>query len=86
MCHYLSGMAPSPIFGRFCCGHLEAAAIAQQAGVRKLAITHITEQLDRPGLRERVIREIGALFDGELVFGEDLMRVPVSRSAAATLD
>jgi len=86
MCHHLSGTEPSEIFGRFCTGHLEAAGIAEAAGVRKMVVTHITEQFDRPGLRERVIREMGARYRGEIVFGEDLTRVPVAPGVAAKLD
>ncbi|MEP9350847.1 MBL fold metallo-hydrolase [Xanthobacter sp. KR7-225] len=76
MCHYMSGSAPSEEFAASNSGHLEVARLAQKARVRTLVLTHITEQLDRPGVRERVVREVGDGFGGTVVFGEDLVDVP----------
>jgi ribonuclease BN (tRNA processing enzyme) len=84
MCHYLSGTQPSADFAASCCGHLEAAELAASAGVRTLVLTHITEQFDRPGLRERVVREMGAIFSGEIIFGEDLLEVPLGEATPSS--
>jgi hypothetical protein len=43
-------------------------------------------QFDRPGMRERVIREVGAIYKGSLYFGEDLMKIPFNSPAPAKLD
>jgi len=86
MCHYLSGTAPSKTFSAFTMGHLELARMAQDACVRNLVITHVTEQFDRPGLRERVLREMGAVYKGNLFFGEDLMSVPFEDPLPVKLD
>jgi ribonuclease BN (tRNA processing enzyme) len=86
MVHHLSGTEPSEIFARFCTGHREAAALAQEQGARKLVLTHITEQYDRPGVRERVIREMGQHYEGEIIFGEDLMQIPLALAGAGKLD
>ena len=48
-------------------------------------ISHVTEQIDQPGVRERVIREMSEVYKGNLIFGEDLMQVPVAGPAAAKL-
>jgi ribonuclease BN (tRNA processing enzyme) len=85
MCHYLSGTALCPEFAESCMGHKELAALAQKAGVKTLVITHVTEQIDQPGVRERVLREMSAIYDGNLIFGEDLMEIPVKGPAAAAL-
>jgi hypothetical protein len=53
--------------------------------VKTIVLTHVTEQIDQPGVRERVLREMGAVFKGNLVFGEDLMEIPVRGPAAAKL-
>src|SRR5690606_32917187 len=53
MCHYLSGTAPSEAFAKSCMGHIEVADLAAAAEVKTLVLTHITEQFDQPGLRER---------------------------------
>jgi ribonuclease Z len=86
MCHYLSGTAPSEAFARSCTGHLELAGMARDAGLKTLVLTHITEQLDRPGIRERVISEMAAIFKGDILFGSDLLEVPITGVAAGKLD
>jgi ribonuclease BN (tRNA processing enzyme) len=86
MCHYLSGTAPSRTFAAFTMGHMEMAEMAQQAKVRNLVISHVTAQFDRPGLRERVVREIGTVYSGNIFFGEDLMEIPFAAPEAVKLD
>jgi ribonuclease BN (tRNA processing enzyme) len=86
MCHYLSGTAPSKVFAAFTMGHRELAALAQAARVRNLVLSHVTAQFDRPGMRERVIREVGETFQGNIYFGEDLMEIPFASPAASKLD
>ena len=86
MCHYFSGTAPSKTFSAFTMGHLELARFAQDAQVKSLVITHVTEQFDKPGLRERVVREVGAIYEGNIFFGEDLMEIPLDGVGLAKLD
>lgn len=86
MCHYLSGSSPSKVFSAFTMGHLELARLAQEAQVRNLVLSHVTEQFDRPGLREQVIREVSEIYKGHIFFGEDLMEIPVHGPRAAHLD
>jgi ribonuclease BN (tRNA processing enzyme) len=78
MCHQLSGTQPGPEWARGAAGHLEVAQTARDAGVRNLVLTHIPEQMDVPGIREKVIREVGEVFKGNIFWGEDLMEIPVS--------
>ena len=81
MCHYISNTQLSAQFAESCMGHMELAALAQESGVRNLVATHITEQFDRPGVRERVIGEMSRMYSGNLFFGEDLMEIPVENPA-----
>jgi len=67
-------------------GHRELAELAQAARVRNLVLSHVTAQFDRPGVRERVIREVGETFKGNIYFGEDLLEIPFSPPVAAKLD
>ena len=83
MCHYISGTQLSDGFAESCMGHMELATLARDVGVRNLVTTHITEQFDKPGVRERVIGEMSAVFKGNLFFGEDLMEIPLSPPALA---
>ena len=61
MCHYLSGSELSPALAKGTSGHLEVARVAQQAGAKNLVVSHVAEQMDRPGVRERVIREMAEI-------------------------
>jgi ribonuclease Z len=54
--------------------------------VRNLVVSHVTEQMDVPGIRERLIREMSAIYAGNLFFGEDLMQIPVGPPAPAKLE
>ncbi|MFF9338273.1 MULTISPECIES: ribonuclease Z [unclassified Streptomyces] len=61
-------------------GHLtagQAAAVARDAGVRHLVLTHFSQRYSDPEEFERQARAAG--FDGELSIARDLMRVPVPK-------
>ena len=86
MCHFLRGTALNSEFGKRNMGHLELARLGAEAHVRNLVISHVTEQFDRPGVRERVIREMSEIYKGSLFFGEDLMEIPAGALKAGKLD
>jgi ribonuclease BN (tRNA processing enzyme) len=86
MCHFLSGTALSDEMAKRNGGHLEVARLAAEANVRNLVVSHVTAQMDVPGIRERVIREMAEIYPGNLFFGEDLMEIPVLGPRAAKLD
>jgi len=77
MCHFINGVVTDPRLTGCCSGHLDAARTARDASVNTLILVHITEQLERPGIRERVLCEVGGIFDGHIIFGEDLLDVPL---------
>jgi len=79
MCHMINGLVDDPRITGCCSGHLDAARTAKDAGVKTLVLVHITEQLERPGIREKVLHEAAEVFDGQIIFGEDLMEVPLGR-------
>jgi len=61
-------------------GHLtagQAAAVARDAGVRHLVLTHFSQRYSDPAEFERQARAAG--FEGELSIAQDLMRVPVPK-------
>lgn len=35
------------------------------------------EQIDQPGIREEILREMMAIYPGTIIWGEDLMEVPI---------
>lgn len=61
-------------------GTPSAAALAAQAGVRTLVLTHIGPNLDRPSVREKGLQDAASVFDGTIVFGEELQMLDVSGS------
>ncbi|MGW0117047.1 ribonuclease Z [Streptomyces sp. NPDC003327] len=61
-------------------GHLtagQAAAVARDAGVRHLVLTHFSQRYSDPEAFERQARAAG--YAGELSIAQDLMRVPVPK-------
>src|SRR5258708_27429552 len=77
MCHYISGTQLNDGFAASCMGHMELAELAAEAEVRNLVVTHVTEQFDKPGIRERVIPQMSGVYKGNIFFGEDLLEVPL---------
>ena len=78
MCHFDNIAITDKRMTDCCSGHLDAARTARDAAVRTLVLVHITEQLESPGGRERVIGEVGQIFDGHVIFGEDGLEVPLT--------
>jgi ribonuclease BN (tRNA processing enzyme) len=75
MCSHISGSVDNQATRAGTSGHLEAARTAAAAGAKRLVASHIYDQFDRPGVRERVIAEMARIYDGVIVFGEDLMQL-----------
>jgi ribonuclease BN (tRNA processing enzyme) len=86
MNHHLSGTEPSESYRRACGNHLDNALAARRAGVRALVLTHLLPELDQPGVRERVEREIGQTFEGTVIWGEDLLRISLPGDGAGRID
>ena len=77
MCHFLNDVETDPRLTSSCSGHLDAARTAAAAGVETLVLIHLTEQIARPGIRERMVAEAAAVFSGTIILGEDLMEIPL---------
>ncbi|MET0849527.1 MAG: MBL fold metallo-hydrolase [Candidatus Rokuibacteriota bacterium] len=75
MCSHISGSVDDPATRAGTSGHLDAARAAAAAGARCLVASHVYDQFDRPGVRERVIAEMARIYDGVIVLGEDLMEL-----------
>ncbi len=77
MCHLMNDVERDPRVTGCCSGHLDAARTASEADVGTVILTHVTEQLEPPGVRERLVAEAARIFSGHIVFAEDLTEVPV---------
>lgn len=81
MCHLVNGVVTDPRITGGCSGHLDAARTARDADVKTLVLVHLTEQIEQVGIRERVLYEAGEIFDGHIIFAEDLLNVPLEEIA-----
>ena len=54
------------------CGTTGAARMAQEAGVKKLAVVHIGPHLSTHGPMEKGIGDIKGIYDGNLIFADEL--------------
>ncbi len=86
MNHHFSGTEPTESYRRACGNHVDNAVTAARAGVKTLVLTHLLEKICNPETRERILDEIGQTFDGQVVWGEDLMRLTLSRPGIATVE
>jgi ribonuclease BN (tRNA processing enzyme) len=77
MCHFINGATTDERLTSCCSGHIDAATTARDAGVNTLVLVHLTEQLETPGVRERVLHEVAEVFDGQVILAEDMMEVPM---------
>ena len=59
------------------CGTTGAAKMAQEAGVKKLVLVHVGPNLAGHVAMEKGIGDIKRIYDGELVFSDELMVVDV---------
>lgn len=55
------------------CGTTGAARMAQQAGVKRLVLSHIGPHLARHGPLEKGIGDVSKLYAGQILFAEELM-------------
>lgn len=86
MNHYFSGTEPTAAFRGATGNHRDNAQIAKRAGVKTLVLTHLTPQIDLPGIREQIVHEIRQDFDGKVIWGEDLMRLSFSGSQISAIE
>ena len=77
MCYFVSGSFMKPGQRLTSSGHLEAAHTAAKAGVKTLVTTHFTPQMDAFGVKEKCLAEMREIFDGRIIWGEDLMEIPL---------
>ena len=77
MCYFISGTFTRPDVALASSGHLEAARIAAEQNVKTLVATHFTPQMDAHGVKERCLAEMAAIYDGRIIWGEDMMQIPL---------
>jgi len=86
MNHHFSGTEPTVSYRQACGNHRDNAAIAARAGVKTLVLTHLLAQIDRPGIRERIVHEIQQEFHGTVIWGEDLLQLTIAGTGIASIE
>ena len=86
MNHHFSGTEPSAPYRDACGNHRDNALTAQRAGVKTLVLTHLLAQIDRPGIREQIVHEIKEVFDGQVIWGEDLMVLTLDAQSVTSIE
>ena len=81
MCYFLSGTFNQDDKTLTSSGHLEAARTAAKANVKTLVTTHFTPQMDAQGIAEKCLGEMAQIYHGRIIWGEDLMQIPLQGSA-----
>lgn len=59
------------------CGTIGAARMAQEAGVKKLVLVHIGPNLSSHPVMEKGIGDVRRVYDGEVIFSDELMSFEV---------
>ena len=76
MCYFVSGtFATGPRLASS--GHMECARLAAEQNVKTLVTTHFTPQMDAPGVKEKCLAEMATVYSGRIIWGEDLMKLPL---------
>lgn len=86
MNHFFSGTEPGDVYRRSCGNHIDTAQVAKEAGVGTVVLTHMTDQIDQVRVREQIIREMSKIYDGHIIWGEDLMDVPIAPAPLLRID
>ena len=77
LCTYIENEEAGTPEGQYMCGSETAAKMAQDAGAKQLVLVHQTDAMDEPGETERAVRDIARHYDGDIVWGRELMSVDV---------
>jgi hypothetical protein len=57
---------------------------AQSSGAKSVVLVHMGHELTKPGHREKGIGDIAKVYDGRIIFSEELMTFPLRRGGAVS--
>lgn len=61
------------------CGTLDAARMAQSAGVARLVLVHSGPSFAETGSQEKAVADIARVYDGEIIWAQELMSFDLAR-------
>jgi len=74
-CTYFKGTRMAPALTDVITGTAAAAEIAQEAGVRRVVLTHVSPNFAKPGVKERAVAEVARSYDGDIVFPGEMCTI-----------
>ena len=77
LCAYVQEEIDGTPEAEYMCGSTAAAEMAQAAGAKKLALVHQAPARDAPGQTERALRDISAAYDGQVIWGREMVSFEV---------
>ncbi len=80
MCYFVSGTFNPDGPALTSSGHMECARVAAEQNVKTLVATHFTPQMDALGVKEKCLAEMAEVYTGRIIWGEDMMEIPIKAS------
>ena len=77
LCTYVEDEQEGTPEADYMCGSTNAAKMAQDAGAKRLVLVHQVDIMDEPGETERADRHIARPYEGNIVWGQELITVHV---------
>jgi ribonuclease BN (tRNA processing enzyme) len=65
-------------------GTLDVRRFAQSAGAKSVVLVRTGHELTEPGHREKGIGDIAKVYDGRIIFSEELMSFPLRRGGVGS--
>jgi ribonuclease Z len=86
MCHFATGMEPTPAYRKASGSHMDIAEVARRANVKTVVLSHFIHLLDNPGVLEQLVTEMKTVFQGNIIIGRDLMELSLKVSYPHRID
>jgi ribonuclease Z len=77
LCVYVQEEIEGTPEAEYMCGSVTAAEMARNAGAKSLVLVHQAFSLDAPGQTERALADLTRIYDGRVVWSEELMVLDV---------
>ena len=77
-CTHFGAPATDPALVDVITGTPEVAAIANEAGVRRLVLTHASPNFARPGVVEQAVANVARAYSGAILFPDELSTIELS--------
>jgi len=71
-CTHFGSPPISPAIADVITGTPEVASIAQEAGARRVVLTHMSPSFARPGVKERAVAEVARSYGGAILCPDEL--------------